>query len=714
MTVPSAPPSPGLPGEPALARDERTAQAGSPAQTRSPAQARDEWNCLEPDWLGPEPEEPTDAELFGLAPNPFAGPPDGADAWLAELSAAELEALAEKQATEDLANGGPIGAGFCRDLPSDAAAGFGCGGPLDLLEPGRMLAGSVADAFSAGLGDLPDDQLVGLLLASRRLSSWQAGIELAAIAELDTRRRRTTTRNTSATHDHITAEVAAALVLSHRPAEEVLDLARGIARLPGVEAALLAGLIDRDRAAVFVAELAMLDKQKANAIANAFTAIAGKMTTGQLRRALRHMVLSLFPETARERAEKARKFARVEAWPELSGNGALAGRELSQADMIAADQRITAIADALKAAGAPGTLGELRAAVFTALLTGRDPAALAPGTASPRDTGQGPDHLSPGQADGQGDPSSADPGPADQSPADQSPADQSPANPGPADSGPADIKGDRRDHRPGQGIAALTGSVHLTMPVSAWLGLSDAPGEVVGYGPLDADTCRDLVERIAAGPRSTWCVTLTDPSGHAAAHACARAGPGSPRAADQPDPPPGSNRPPRPPGPPPRSRRRPGPPSPGRQRPPASPPRPRSQQPPGPPSPAGPAGHRAWPGEHAWVRSLSFDWLESGTCSHERRTASYRPGRALRHLVKVRNRTCVFPGCRRPARRCDLDHTTPYDQGGPTCECNLSPLCRKHHQVKQEIGWHLVQTRPGTLIWTAPHGRSYIVRPDPY
>jgi hypothetical protein len=83
-------------------------------------------------------------------------------------------------------------------------------------------------------------------------------------------------------------------------------------------------------------------------------------------------------------------------------------------------------------------------------------------------------------------------------------------------------------------------------------------------------------------------------------------------------------------------------------------------------------------------------------------------------LVKVRNRTCVFPGCHRPARRCDLDHTTPYDQGGPTCECNLSPLCRKHHQVKQEIGWHLVQTRPGTLIWTAPHGRSYIVRPDPY
>lgn len=187
---------------------------------------------------------------------------------------------------------------------------------------------------------MPDDHLVGLLLASRRLTAWQAGIEFAAIAELDARRRKATPRGTSATYDHITAEVAAALVLSSRPAEELLELARGVARFPGVQAALLAGQVDRDRVAVFVAELAMLDDQKANAVAAAFTDVAGKMTTGQLRRALRHLVLSLFPETARERAEKARKHARVETWTELSGNGALAGRELPQAELIAADQRI--------------------------------------------------------------------------------------------------------------------------------------------------------------------------------------------------------------------------------------------------------------------------------------------------------------------------------------------------------------------------------------
>jgi hypothetical protein len=118
MTVPPAPPSSGQPGDPALAWDDG------------------------PDWLGQEPEEPTDAELLGLGPDPLAGPPDGADAWLADLSAPDLEALAEAWAAANLAGAGPIGAGFTRDLPSETAEGFACGGPLDILEPGRVLTGS--------------------------------------------------------------------------------------------------------------------------------------------------------------------------------------------------------------------------------------------------------------------------------------------------------------------------------------------------------------------------------------------------------------------------------------------------------------------------------------------------------------------------------------------------------------------------------------------
>ncbi len=44
----------------------------------------------------PELEEPSEAELLGLWPDPFAGPPDGEDEWLGGLSVPELDALAEQ------------------------------------------------------------------------------------------------------------------------------------------------------------------------------------------------------------------------------------------------------------------------------------------------------------------------------------------------------------------------------------------------------------------------------------------------------------------------------------------------------------------------------------------------------------------------------------------------------------------------------------------
>jgi hypothetical protein len=106
--------------------------------------------------------------------------------------------------------------------------------------------------------------------------------------------------------------------------------------------------------------------------------------------------------------------------------------------------------------------------------------------------------------------------------------------------------------------------------------------------------------------------------------------------------------------------------------------------------------------------------IETGTCSHRRESAGYQPSNSLRHIIKIRSPRCGFPGCRRPAVRCDDDHTIPYDKGGRTCECNLHPLCRRHHQAKQAPGWRLEQPEPGVLIWHLPHGRSYPVRPEPY
>jgi uncharacterized protein DUF222 len=100
-----------------------------------------------------------------------------------------------------------------------------------------------------------------------------------------------------------------------------------------------------------------------------------------------------------------------------------------------------------------------------------------------------------------------------------------------------------------------------------------------------------------------------------------------------------------------------------------------------------------------------------GPCDHAHAEVGYHPSRKLAHLIRARNATCTAPGCRRPAAKCDLDHTVPWDQGGLTCECDLAPLCRHHHRCKQAQGWRLAQPEPGLLVWHVPSGRTYATTP---
>jgi hypothetical protein len=201
---------------------------------------------------------------------------------------------------------------------------------------------------------------------------------------------------------------------------------------------------------------------------------------------------------------------------------------------------------------------------------------------------------------------------------------------------------------PGGGGAAGGGWPRLIGSITLTMPMSTWLGQSAAPGELSgygpADAGTCADLADRAGPSARWCLTLTDVAGRAFAHAC--------------------------------------------------------------------AGHRS-PGGGAgaitWARSLrdKLEVLESGTCGHPRRADGYCPPRRLRNLVMIRQRTCSFPGCRRPARRCDLDHTVPYDQGGATCECNLAPVCRRHHQAKQAPGWHLTQDQPGVMTWRMPHGREY-------
>jgi hypothetical protein len=199
------------------------------------------------------------------------------------------------------------------------------------------------------------------------------------------------------------------------------------------------------------------------------------------------------------------------------------------------------------------------------------------------------------------------------------------------------------------------GVINLTLPLATWLGISAAPGEAAGYGPLGAADSQGLARQLAAHPATRWCLTLTRENGAAAGHGCARPGASGP--------------------------------------------------------PTGPAAGSELA---AWLSATSPRPLEQRPCAHARASPAYRPPGSLQHVINIRDRTCAFPGCRWPAHRCDLDHTVPHHEGGATCECNLAPLCRRHHRAKQAAGWHLDQPTPGVLVWTLPHGRSYTVRPEPH
>nr|WP_274636756.1 HNH endonuclease signature motif containing protein [Microbacterium bovistercoris] len=89
----------------------------------------------------------------------------------------------------------------------------------------------------------------------------------------------------------------------------------------------------------------------------------------------------------------------------------------------------------------------------------------------------------------------------------------------------------------------------------------------------------------------------------------------------------------------------------------------------------------------------------------------YRPSKRQRLLLRVRDEHCRFPGCRRPAHKCDVDHTLAYAEGGQTCLCNLAHLCKRHHTLKHETDWVVIQLPGGILEWTAPTGRTHHTRP---
>ena len=157
----------------------------------------------------------------------------------------------------------------------------------------------------------------------------------------------------------------------------------------------------------------------------------------------------------------------------------------------------------------------------------------------------------------------------------------------------------------GKGGGKDSGSVDLLVDLETLAGLAEAPGELLGFGPVISDLCRQVASRQR---HSRWTFTVTDP--------------------------------------------------------------------------------------------VSGMPIYSGVTRR-------RPATGVRREVMAQNPHCIFPGCRMPAIRCDLDHRQMYSEGGSTTRDNLVSLCRRHHLARHRLGWRHQPLPRGDHLWTSPLGHRY-------
>ena len=613
--------------------------------------------------------------------------------------------------------------GRADENPAGTSAQFAAGQRFDTEMAGLPLAVALAGVRTE-LGSLDDDALAGFLSGCQKIAAWSAGMLLDGIAEFAGRRPDDGTPGRAVLHTAAVKKARAALAAGE-PADPpgcdeftadelmpVLRLSKGGAqrqvglalalryRLRATLAALLDGRIDVIRARIIAEATSDLSAADAAAVEALVLPRAGRQTYVALGLAIGRAVVQVDPAGAMRRRKRGEKQARVERWREYDGTGALAGRSLPPDDTAAADQALTARAVELRAAGLDGPLDYLRAVALIDRITGRDsrpaPGETGAGAGGDEDWDNREDwpamdawildqHGQTGSGDGPGaddsDPDTEEHGPGVQD-GDGSDAGEDDANGAGEDGGGggtglpprpggAPAGGKRKPHkkRHGKRIAAR---INLTIPVKTLLELGDVPGDAGPFGPLDPAAARDMARAAAAHPGTRWCVTATDSKGRAVAHGCARG------------------------------------------------PRPWAGQQPraGPEARGGPPGRDPDPGTLigqflAWL-GITLEPIATTSCDHHDAEAGYTPSRKLRHKIHARSPTCSYWGCRRPAAQCDDDHTDPWHTGGLTCQCNLAPLCRRHHRMKQRQGWRLEQPAPGILRWRTPGGRSYTTTPASY
>ena len=420
-------------------------------------------------------------------PSGSAFPPVPEDDWDAEAAIDALVAgsdAGEWDLTPDwLAGGEPAPlAVFCDE------------GLADAMGPGPVLAALVHAAVQ-DLAALDEDQLVGVIAAIRRIQSRMAWASMTALRELTSRRRdardqvefgRTKVSATAA--DQVSMELRQSW---QSVAAQIAYACEVAARLPETFAALAAGLIHPVHVRIIEDETRYLSDKDAARADETLAGAAKTKSYGELRYAARRLALKLDPASAARRKEAARRDAEVRRFREESGNAGMIARELPSAEVLASWQHVEQRALDLRAAGVEGTLQELRVKAYLDLLQERDsrlvpdvPSGLPAAQAAP--AGVPHDGSASGGPGGTGGPGH---GPVSAPP-------------------PASGTGKKTPRLAGPGMdAGVAALITLTVSLDTALGRSAAPGEVAGFGLLDAPDTRDLIAAAARHPRTRWCLT---------------------------------------------------------------------------------------------------------------------------------------------------------------------------------------------------------------
>ncbi|MGH3547216.1 MAG: DUF222 domain-containing protein [Pseudonocardiaceae bacterium] len=460
-------------------------------------------------------------------------------------------------------------------------------------------------------------------------------------------------------------EIRAALAWTRRAADRELDFAETLVlRMPVVFIALDTGRICRSKAWVFADLCADLTAEQAAVVCARLLPQATRLTTGELAARIKKLVIALDPEWAARRYATAVRERTVIGYLTEDGTATVTGSALPVEQAAAACAHVEELARAAKRAGHRGRIGPLRAEIDLGLLDGRWQhrtrdeiiTDLLSRTVSDTDHDAGPDI-------------GTDPG---------APADPDDPMEPPSD-GDDPVGGDTPASsatQPGRRVG-----VELRVGLATLLGRDRYPGEIAGWGPVTAEVARTLT---TAQRASEWRFALTDETGQLLLAGITRR-------------------------------------------------RPNTTTPAGdlPPCRGGivelhlpaallteltthPDTCGQWTDVVTDLTAQFSNYLRDGRneLTGQDRSARFA-GALLRRHVEIRDRSCVYPGCRATAHSADLDHTIDHTCGGPTTDTNSGPLCRHDHRLKHLGRWRLHQSKPGNFTWTSPLGRTYHTAPPP-